>query len=246
MRVAVSLIALTCISGTAAALDELIIPPASYPDIAKRGASATDFVPPGWAIERQASGDISGDGLADLALVVKQANPAFVLENNSFGAPTLDTNPRILVVALATRDGYQQVVANHRLIPRHEIPTLSDAFGDEDALDIKRGSLKISFYHFANMGGWDMGPTSFTFRWHEDALRLIGYDRTVILRNEGSVTSLSIDFLKRRVKTSFGRVDEKQEKVQWHRYDPASLESIDHLGSWDEYDPGGWVTKLFG
>ena len=231
----------------AASQEDLAIPAASYPEIVASGASANDFVPRGWAIERQARGDISRDGRDDLAIVVKQVNPAFVLANEGLGVPRLDTNPRILIVALGSPTGFRLKVSNHRLIPRHEIPTVSDPFGEDGALAIERGSLKINLSSFANAGGWDMGTTAFAFRWSGNALQLIGYDRVNVRRNSGDTSELSINFLNRRVKESHGRIDsDASEVVRWHRLRRSAIPAIDQIDDWESFNPEGWVNRVFG
>jgi hypothetical protein len=235
------------LSTLAAAQDDLAIPAASYPNIPATGTSAGDFVPPGWAIERLANGDISGDGRDDLAMVVRQADPAFVLANNGFGVPQLDTNPRVLIVALGSPAGFRLTVSNHRLVPRHEIPTRSDPFGEDGGLAIERGSLKISLFSFANMGGWDMGTTQFTFRWRGNSLQLIGYDRGNVKRNSGDTSDLSVNFLNRRVKESHGRIDsDKSDVVRWHRLKRSAIPTIDQIDDWESFNPQGLVTRVFG
>ena len=108
----------------------------------------------------------------------------------------------------------------------------------------KNGLLKITLFHFANMGGWDMGGTTFSFYWREGELRLVGYDRGVVIRNAGTMDQLSVNFLTRRVKVSRGTIDNDFSKVRWHRYPPRQTPTIEELGPWDEYDPGGWVCRV--
>ncbi|MCL6740934.1 hypothetical protein LZ518_07295 [Sphingomonas sp. RB56-2] len=245
MRIAGGLLLL--IAAVPAMAQQLAIPSATYPFISSSGANAGAFVPDGWAIERQARGDISGDGRDDLAIVVKQADPAFVLTNESLGVPRLDTNPRILIVAVGSATGFRLKLSNHRLIPRHEIPTMSDPFGEDGGLAIERGSLKISLFSFANAGGWDMGTTAFTFRWSGNTLQLIGYDRDNVGRNSGDTSELSINFLNRRVKESHGRTDsDGSDAVRWHRLRSSAIPTIDKIDDWQSFNPDGWVNRVFG
>ena len=230
-----------------AAAQELVIPPATYPEIARSGANPRAFVPAGWAIERHATGDISADGRDDLAIVLKEADPKKIMVNEGFGARRVDTNPRILVVALAVQGGFRTVVSNRRLVPRFEIPTLSDPFGEDGGFEIKNGALKVRLFHFANMGGWDMGPTTFTFRYRGTALQLTGFDRMSIKRNSGETEELSINFLTARVKEAYGQAEKDEPNVtRWHRLKKKAVPTIDQIEDWQSFDPEGWTSRVFG
>jgi hypothetical protein len=210
-------------------------------------ADAEGLVPAGWRIERRAEGDLNGDGAADLAIVLRMRDPANILSHDGLGNNPFDTNPRILAVAFATagRPGYRLAVQNHVLIPRRDYPTQEDPFFAEDAeFAIAGGALRLSLYRFMNAGGWDMGPTSFTFRWQDDALRLIGYDFVNVQRNSGRMASLSVNYLTRRVRTATGNVGTDAERVRWTRLRPAPLPTIDQIGDGLEFDPQGLVGRL--
>lgn len=224
---------------------ELAIPPVRYPGLAPSAADAAGFVPAGWRVEREARGDLNGDGAADLAFVLRMSDPANVLANDNLGENPFDTNPRILGVAFAAAGGgYRLAVQDHALIPRREYPNLSDPFGADDAdFEIARGTLRLSLYRFANAGGWDMGPTAFTFRWQQDALRLIGFDFTNVKRNTGCITALSINYLTRRARLSVGRIDsETDERVNWRNLPARPLAAIGAAGDGLAFDPEGLVS----
>ena len=226
---------------------DLTIPPAVYPPVSQKAGNANGFVPSGWKIEREARGDISGDGRPDLAIVVREQDPRKRLAHDGMGISPLDTNPRMLIIALGNiGGGYVLADENHSLIPRHEWPTMSDPFGEDGDMTIANSALKITLFHFMNAGGWNMGPTHFTLRWRDDALRLIGYDGFDAARNTGETTGLSVNFLTGRVKQESGRIDNDRAKARWHQLASRRLPTTDEIGVWDEYDPGGWVMKVFG
>lgn len=81
---------------------------------------------------RQSQGDLNGDGVSDLLLVLRMNDPKNVVKNDGLGPDELDTNPRMLVVAFADNSKkYRLVVADHTLIPRHTNPRPSGpATGD--------------------------------------------------------------------------------------------------------------------
>lgn len=224
--------------GASAQPAELVVPPVRYPALPAAAGDAQGFAPPGWRVETQASGDLSGDGLADLAIVLRMNDPANILANEGLGDNPFDTNPRILAIALGfPGGGYRLAAQDHRLIARRDYPTQSDPF--EGELAIARGSLNVTVRLFMNAGGWDAGSSSFRFRWRENALRLIGYEHVNVQRNSGCITQLSINYLTGRVKRTSGRMGLDRDTVRWSRLPRRALMPIDGIGDGLAFDAGG-------
>src|SRR5687767_6898832 len=57
-----------------------------------------DFVPETWKIIAQDTGDLNFDGADDIALVIQSTDKKNIIANEDFGVPTLDTNPRSLII----------------------------------------------------------------------------------------------------------------------------------------------------
>lgn len=220
----------------ASALDE--IPQAVIPALPHKAAAAEGFAPPGWAVEAKASGDLDGDGKADLAFVLHGTDPKLVLDNkDGIGGDEIDTNPRILGVAVATADGYRLVVQNATLIPRRTEPNIVDAFEADGGLSISRGAVKVSISLFASAGGWGMSNIGFTFRLADQTLRLIGYDRIDTQRNSGETETVSVNYLSGKMSVAKGRIDEDEEKTLWRKAPTAKGPTIERIGDGIEFDP---------
>ena len=71
---------------------------------------------------------------------------------------------------------------------------MDDYFGDEGSLTVARGAFSVGLHYFANMGGWDAGSTTLTFRWQHDRFELIGYENDNLKRNTGVDTKTSVNF----------------------------------------------------
>lgn len=225
------------------------LPPVTYPDLPTTGADAAGFVPKGWKLETRASGDLNGDGLPDLALALKQTDPANLLPNRAMCRDRIDTNPRLLAVALAQRGGgYRLVAQNHTLVPRYDNSCADDWFDSNGesggGLTLERGTVRVRLGRFMSAGGWSMGATDYIFRWQDNALRLIGFDYSNIQRNTGETAKLSINYLTRRVQISRGSIDSDKDKTSWSRLPPGPLLTIDQVGDGMEFDPQGLVGKL--
>ncbi|HEY0014304.1 MAG TPA: hypothetical protein VGB79_15785 [Allosphingosinicella sp.] len=235
---------LLAFSAPAAAQEEDGPPPVDYPTLPEHAQAASGFVPAGWRLEASASGDLDRDGRSDLALVLRMNDPANVLPNEGLCGETIDTNPRILAIALAAAGGgYRLGVQDQELIPRRDNPCASDWFAPEH-LRIERGAVRIDLERFMSAGGWDMGTTSFTFRWEDDNLRLIGFDYSNVKRNTGDVGGVSINYLTGRAKLTRGRIDEDRETVRWvtlHSRRPLTIWSV---GDGLMYDPENLISSL--
>jgi hypothetical protein len=223
---------------------EIVIPPVRYPALTAAAASAEGFAPRGWRVEAQAVGDLSGDGLADLAFVLRMNDPANILAHDGLGDNPFDTNPRILAVALGVAGGgYRLAAQDHELIARRDYPTQSDPFEQEFA--IAGGSLNVTVRLFMSAGGWGAGSSSFRFRWRDNGLRLIGYDHLDVQRNSGCMIRLSINYLTGRVKRSAGRTDRDRETVRWSRLPVRALLTIDRIGDGLAFEAGGERDRDF-
>ncbi|HWU94067.1 MAG TPA: hypothetical protein VN029_00635 [Sphingomonas sp.] len=226
------------------------LPPVRYPVLAAESPNAQGFAPEGWVLESSVTGDLDGDGRADLAFALHMTDPANIRKNEGgFCGDTIDTNPRILGVAIARPGGaYRLVVQNHGLVPRRDNPCADDWFASDGemggGLAIERGNVIVTLGRFMSAGGWGMGRTAFTFRWKARALRLIGFDVENTQRNSGETSSLSINYLTRVVRIAHGRIDSDDQNIRWTRLKGTGLPTIDAIGDGLAYDPAGLAGRL--
>jgi len=227
-------LALSLLASKAVALD---VPKANYASLPAQVAVAEDFVPKGWKLERKEEGDLNGDGRSDVVLVLHQDDPANIVHHDGLGEDPLDTNPRILAVAFALPEGgYRLVVQNHALIPRHDEPTIEDML-EEGGVSVVRGTLQVNLHFFANAGSWEIGSTTYTFRWQGGRFELIGYDRSTAMRNSGDSEEISINFSTRKLKRTTGNMRDDVEKVRWETWASSRRWTLDEVGDGGAFDP---------
>ncbi len=197
-------------------------------------------MPPGWMLEVQASGDLNRDGNADLILVLRQNNPANVIENfEGFGEKPFDTNPRILAIAFRSgvSGNFTLQIENHTLIPRRTEPAAGDPFDKELGIAVVRDSFQVRLDWFMSAGGWETFNTTYTFRHRAGRFELIGYDRNTTHRGSGDTTSLSINYLTRKVKGTTGHISRDTDKVRWQTLSRRPSPTLENLGDGLSFEP---------
>jgi hypothetical protein len=221
--------------GSAAVAQADDLPRVTYPTIPATAASVNGFVPKGWKIEKQVSGELSGRGLKDIALVLRDQDPHNVTKIDE---SKLDTNPRILIVALADpQGGYHLAASNHTLISRPDNPDQDDKL---DGVAIARGALQVKLRNFMSAGGWTTTICAYTFRLQNDGLYLIGYDEDDVTRNSGADDILSVNYLTGRYSIAKGTIDSDKHKVRWYQLpEIRSPIPLDKIGDGLEFSPPG-------
>jgi hypothetical protein len=221
---------------------DLAIPAVSYPGLPKWAASADGFVPAGWLLEAQASGDLNQDGMDDLALVIRQKSPDNVIPNSEgLGEAPFDTNPRILAVAFREKSGtgYALQLEDRALIPRRTNPVAEDPFDKDDGIAIRRGSMQVRLRWFLSAGGWETFTAAYTFRHRHGRFELIGYDRDELHRGSGATNAVSINYLTGKVKVTTGNMQDDATKVRQRNLPRRRVLLISDIGDGLEFDPDG-------
>lgn len=215
------------------------IPAARYPALVRTAADADGFAPAGWAVEHRVSGDLNGDGRPDLVLVLRQRDPANIIRHEGLGESPLDTNPRLLAVALATPAGpFRLVEQDHVFIPRTTNPVFQDPLEEPPA--IRDGVVSIRLAFFASAGSWTMSNATAKFRLRQDRLELIGHDSTEVRRNTGEMVERSVNFLTRRVSTVNTTIDaEGTVEPVWTALPAGPLLTLKQVGDGLAFDPTG-------
>lgn len=205
-HLALAAMILASLSGPALT-QELDVPDVRFPTLPATASSAAGFVPEGWALETEIKGDLDKDGSDDVVLVLRDRDPANVLKPQwAEAGETVDTNPRILAAALATKDGFHLILDNHTLIPRVTSSFESDPLSEVGGVSIDRGSLKVAIYYFPTAGGSDAGFCTFRFRYDGQDFRLIGFDNDNTNRISGETSIVSVNYLTGKATVETGSI----------------------------------------
>jgi hypothetical protein len=215
---------------------DLKIPKAYYPVLPKLGNTVDDFIPKGWEIEIQAKDDLNNDGLEDIVFLLHENNPKNIVKKSDSGEDSLNTNPRILAVIFAEKNGkYSLAMSNHVFIPRYTNPLLSD-YIESDSISAGKGIFQLKF-GFPLIGAY-VANYNFTFRWQNNRFELIGYDSTETKRVNGDIKTISINYSTRKVKVTCSNAQSDDiGKVIWQKLPSNQVWSIDTIGNGIEFDP---------
>ena len=228
MRLAGAILLLLGTSAAAQWPGDQEIPKVAIPKIPAHSSTVSGFVPKGWLLEAKAVGDLNGDKLPDVALVLHMDDPANRIHPSYDQTQTYDTNPRMIVIAFAGNEGggFRLAASNYTLIPRLENPNQDDPF---DSIAIANGNLKVKMVLFMSAGGWMMGNTAITFRWIDDKFRMIGFDRDAIMRNSGETEKTSINYLTGRKIVNTGSLDGQADPPKTTRLPKKPLLRMDQV-----------------
>ena len=212
---------------------EVVIPDVIYPTLVSEAPDVAGFVPKGWKLDHQQSGDLNGDGLSDLMFVLIDDDPKNFVSDASFSVNPVNTNPRILAVAFADKSkAYKLVLQNHTLIPRIIEPMFEDPL-QKDASLISNGSFTIAFYGF---GGTIWQP-QLQFRYQHNKFELIGFEDSRVERNSGTTVSASVNYLTHKIEITTGSIENDISKTVTKKLKKAPLLTLEKIGSGLDFNP---------
>lgn len=225
----------------------------ALPGTAGAQASYPEALTGGWSIAKEAQGDLTGDGIPEAVLVIRQADPALIVENDGLGEPMLDLNPRSLLVLERAGNGWRQLARADGLVPtagNMDSPCLADPLEDGGVTVAKR-ILTVWLNDWLSCGSFGVTALSYKFRLEKGRFRLIGFDRLQFSRATGLGDETSINYLTgRRKDTSnatileFGGGGEPapRPEVSWRRIgrERHFLEEMDITSCEDEENTPSW------
>lgn len=158
--------------------------------ITLEGTGVDDFVPPGWTIEEQASGDLNKDSLPDIALKLIEDKPVKDKDEEN-----LENRRRVLIILFKDNSGkFSRVAVADRLLQGTCDGGAFHMFCTAPAnVKIEDGILIVN----QDRGSRNVVETTFRFRYDaaEKRFVLIGLDRKNRDRLNGGISAKSTNFL---------------------------------------------------
>lgn len=157
------------------------------------------YVRNGWKVIATAAGDLNRDQRDDAVLMLEENNPKNLKPHSGSWPKVLNLNPRRLVILFKTADGYQEVLRRDGFFPSEhaeDLPYLEDTL-PKNGVRIIKGVLALSLHERLSYGHYDEIDHKFKFRYDsgDNEFRLIGYDRSELLRGAGKRIDHSINYL---------------------------------------------------
>ncbi|CAM4255909.1 hypothetical protein ACPR111641_10750 [Acinetobacter pragensis] len=211
---------------------------ATTPDL----TNYASFIPKNWKVLEKTQGDLNRDGQADLVLIAEDTHPENIVKNESLGNPQLNLNPRKLMVLLQSKQGYQLAASNSSLPTEGDAdsPCLADPLGESEALKIHNGVLHISLHYWLSCGSWYVTNKTYTFRYQDQAFKLIGYDSNDFHRASGDISEQSINFSTGKIKSTSGQNEFEESaqppKIQWTELKNKYSLSLEHIQFSEHYE----------
>jgi hypothetical protein len=194
----------------------LLAPGATAAESNSYSYSLTDWVPKGWKTLQQVKGDLNGDMLDDVVMVMEETNLSNIIKNDSLGPELLNINPRTLLVLFAQNQGYRKIATSDVLIPTANDTGSTCAIDplEANALEIKKQTLRVGLSFFMSCGSWGTTRSQYIYRFDGKGMQLIGEEQMELQRNTGESTTASSNYLSGKKKET--TVDAKGHiKTKW-------------------------------
>lgn len=181
-----------------------------------------NWVPNGWKIIAQKTGDLNRDGMDDVVLVAEETNPANFKKNpEALGPQILNLNPRRLIILLNTPNGLKEVLSRDDLLPsqnEENMACLDDPL-EAGGVSIDRWNLVVKLQTWLSCGSYGVTNEKFTFRAEGNRFRLIGYDHSEFSRSTGEQSEFSINYLtgKKKIIEGLNAFEDSKPKVVWKK-----------------------------
>ena len=187
------------------------------------GTSADNIVPEGWQ-KQEVRGDLNKDGFEDLVIIATPDNAENMLTRDD--GYVYNFNQPLLAVYFGTGDGSFKLWKQYSDVLAHQV---DEYLFVNSSLDISpRGTLKISLEYFASAGSADTSQNTYTFRFQDGDIFLIGKDTNSFSRYSGEATNESYNYLTRKQKTTTSNAFDKsvRPKEVWTKLPKTPLQRL--------------------
>lgn len=195
-----------------------------YPQFKSSIKTIDDVFPSNWILKDSATGDLNGDGLADLVAVAEWKDTIEELRPDN----TVNLgSPRILLIYFAnSKTGNLELMLQHNTF----IIRYGEGGMDPEAYDkasIKNKVLEISYILLR-------GHTEYKFRYQQGDFYLIG--ATTGGESGGQIDYWDINFLTKKAKHESGDISDVKLKLKWVNVPVQKLKKLKELSmqfSWE-------------
>ncbi|GAB2536063.1 hypothetical protein [Rufibacter soli] len=181
------------------------------------GKSTQSFLLPNWRLKTSAQGDLNGDKVPDLALVVELQDT--IQESRPDGSENLGS-PRVLLILFKNPQTglYEKAAQHNTFILRYGEGGMDpEPFGQ---ISIKNRVLEVSFDYLRS-------NAAYKFRYQQNEFKLIGATINSISRDQ--VNCWDINFSTKKALHEWGSISDKNLKQEWKTVAGPQLKSLQEL-----------------
>jgi len=189
-----------------------------------------DFIPTGYVLFEQITGDLNKDNQEDCILLVKRVNNDSIVLNRF--NELVNRNRRGVIILLKKQSGYQLVTENLTCFSS-ENEDGGVYIPPELVISVQRGNLLIHYAH-GKYGFW-----RYSFRYQDADFKLIGYDESnggVIINSTLSINFLTRKKLVRENTNENARSGEEVFREFWSKVEINGLISLTDIKDFDDVD----------
>jgi len=151
-----------------------------------------DFIPDGYVLFDKYYGDLNKDSIEDCLLFIKATDKSKIFMHEYRGE--LDQNRRGIIMLLKKGNKYEVAAENHTCF-ESEDEDGGVYYAPELDISINKGNIYFNYLH-GRYGSW-----TYTFRYQNNDLELIGYDssyRSDLISDYVTFDDTSINFLSKK------------------------------------------------
>ncbi|MFT5779444.1 MAG: hypothetical protein ACI837_002402 [Crocinitomicaceae bacterium] len=182
------------------------------------------FVPKGWMILKKVEGDLNKDKIKDLVLVLMNTDEANVFSDEF---SEIDSNPRDLLIlfGIDKANCYRLMTKSSSFILAHEESSMDDPFED---IEISKGTLKLNFRSWYNMGSWLSSTYTYVWRFQDGDFKLIGANSSEFHRSTGDAVDVSVNFSTHKYSYSTSNMFDESvpEETNWKTFKMKELKTF--------------------
>ena len=205
----------------------------------QRAQNIENFVPENWKILLKEEGDLNGDTLEDVVLLIENTDSDnfFVIESEFMESHILNFNPRIILILFKEENGQYHLISKNEkeLVPSENNKDASSLKNSiDDGIFIGNNILKVNFSEFIAAASWHLTNISYTFRYQQNKFQLIEVDYQYYNGYNGEVEERSLNLSTNRMETTSGGniffEEEDEPVVTWKDVSPQQIYILDEMG----------------
>lgn len=198
----------------------------TYVESPQSPRAVLEYIPEGYSLFEELSGDLNKDGVNDYVLIIKGTDRDYI-ERSQWGE-IVDRNRRGIIIVLNKGNHYEKVVDN-RTCFLSEVEDGGVYYAPELSIEIRRGMLNVDYRH-GRYGSW-----GYIFRYQNNTFEMIGFD-SYYSRGPIGIEKVSINYSTNKKKTSTN-VNADSEKAdieekwvdQWDKIDAEPLKNLNTI-----------------